>query len=114
MLKIQLEKRIKELEDQLTRSKNEEEVWEIDDRENRKLISKLLGKYVESFYPTSNKEILEWSEIFFELGRLKERSEADRSFIELQKQVKFLSEIEHNRREKEENAKKQDRREVTE
>lgn len=91
MLKSQLEARVAELQ-------QENNDWKSNDIKKRKFFSKFIGKWnmdEERFIGRAPKEELSWAEIYFELGKLKEKvhqKNVDDKLQELSMRVTYTQE----------------------
>jgi CMP-N-acetylneuraminic acid synthetase len=98
-----------QLEIELEKASREIREWSDASQDRKETISKLLGAYRknDNFYGSDRGKILEWDEIFFELGKLYQKANDDRNQIDMTNDIKFLLDCEHRRMKEAENKDKQ-------
>jgi len=78
-----------DLEVELEKAKKEIKEWESNNLDTKQKFSEILGFYQEKSVFDEG-IILDWYTIFFEIGKLMQRANTDRSFIDLSEEVKRL------------------------
>ena len=108
MLKSQLEDQLKDAWAKTKKLEGEIQEQKDASEAKRKALSSMLGKTVVSFYDSD--KILSWADIYFELGKLTQRANSDRNQIDMQNDIKFLLDCEHQRDKKMQDKKRKERK----